>query len=260
MKKTSLSLIFILFSTIIARAQWSTSGTITSTNNSVGIGTATNLGGRLMVMGTINSVVSGAGGDNNNYLFSNPNAANTTNDPRGGIWLDNDGRVKLRSVTGYGFAFRSTGDTFDILNINDNGMSIGTQTMPSGYKLAVNGSAIVTSLIIKLNSNWPDYVFKPTYQLPSLAEVKSYIDQNQHLPEIPSADEIAKDGLNVGEMNKLLMKKVEELTLYLIEKDDKEQEQKKINQNYANQIEKLNKQLESLSTQLNNFKSKTLNK
>ena len=216
MKKTLLSLTFLFFSIIIAHAQWSTSGTVTSTTNSIGIGTATP-SGRLHVMGTVNSVVSGAGGDSNNYMFSNPSAANTTNDPRGGIWLDNDGRFKLRSVTGYGFAFRSTSDTFDILNINDNGLSIGTQTMPSGYKLAVNGSAIATAVFVKLYSAWPDYVFKPTYQLRPLTEVKAYIDQNQHLPEIPSADEIAKEGLNLGEMNKLLMKKVEELTLYLIE-------------------------------------------
>ncbi|MGF7075120.1 hypothetical protein [Mucilaginibacter sp. 3215] len=246
MKKTLLSLIFIFFATVIAHAQWSTTGTITSTSNDVGIGTGTaNPMGKLQVMGTVTSTVVGAGGDNNNYLFTNPNAANTTNDRRGGIWLDNDGRVKLRSVTGYGFAFRSTSDTFDILNINDNGMSIGTQTMPSGYKLAVNGSAIVTSLTIKLNSNWPDYVFKPSYQLPSLTEVKTYIDQNQHLPEIPSADEIAKDGLNVGEMNKLLMKKVEELTLYLIEKDQQDKQKDK-------QLEELRKRMAQLEKDIQN--------
>jgi hypothetical protein len=55
--------------------------------------------------------------------------------------------------------------------------------------------------------------------------VKTYIDQNHHLPEIPSEQEVAKNGINLGEMNKLLLKKVEELTLYLIEKDKKEKEQ-----------------------------------
>jgi len=89
--------------------------------------------------------------------------------------------------------------------------------MPSGYKLAINGSAIAAAIFVKLYSAWPDYVFKPTYQLRPLTEVKAYIDQHQHLPEVPSADEVAKEGLNLGEMNKLLMKKVEELTLYLIE-------------------------------------------
>jgi hypothetical protein len=68
-------------------------------------------------------------------------------------------------------------------------------------------------------------VFKPDYQLPLLTDVKTYIDQNHHLPGISSEAEVAKNGLNLGEMNKLLLKKVEELTLYLIEKDKKEKDQ-----------------------------------
>ncbi|QEM09115.1 hypothetical protein [Mucilaginibacter rubeus] len=141
----------------------------------------------------------------------------------------------------------------------DGNVAIGTSD-PKGYKLAVNGSVIATSVTIKSYGSWPDYVFKSTYKLKPLAEVKDYIDKNQHLPEIPSAEEIEKNGLNLGEMNKLLMKKVEELTLYLIEKDKVEKEQKKINQNYATQIEKLTKHLELLTNQLNAFKSQTSNK
>jgi hypothetical protein len=104
-------------------------------------------------------------------------------------------------------------------------VSIGTTSVPSGYLFAVNGSAIATTMTVQLNANWPDYVFKKDYHLPSLPEVKTYIDQNQHLPEMPSEQQIAKDGLNLGEMNKLLVKKVEELTLYLIEKDNELKEQ-----------------------------------
>ncbi|MGF7076198.1 hypothetical protein [Mucilaginibacter sp. 3215] len=85
-------------------------------------------------------------------------------------------------------------------------------------KLDVNGTIHSKSVLIDLNG-WADYVFKPAYQLPSLTAVKSYIEQNQHLPEIPSEQEIMKNGLNVVEMNKLLLKKVEELTLYLIEQN-----------------------------------------
>ncbi|MBB6129953.1 hypothetical protein [Mucilaginibacter lappiensis] len=98
-------------------------------------------------------------------------------------------------------------------------IGINTASTSPQYKLAVNGAFIATSATVKLYSNWPDYVFKKDYQLPSLQDVKTYIDQNQHLPETPSAQQIAKDGLNLGEMNKLLMKKVEELTLYLIEQN-----------------------------------------
>ncbi|WPU98890.1 hypothetical protein SNE26_23025 [Mucilaginibacter sp. cycad4] len=115
-----------------------------------------------------------------------------------------------------------------------------------GYKFAVNGSAIATSMTVKLNSAWPDYVFKKDYQLPSLSEVKAYIDQNQHLPEIPSEQQIAKEGLNLGEMNKLLMKKVEELTLYLIEKEKQLKGQE-------NKTDKLEKKLEAIIS-ANNLK------
>jgi len=74
---------------------------------------------------------------------------------------------------------------------------------------------------------WLDYVFKRDYALPALSDVKAFIDQNQYLPEIPSEQEIAKDGQNLGEMNKLLLKKVEELTLYLIEKDQQDKQKDK---------------------------------
>jgi len=90
-------------------------------------------------------------------------------------------------------------------------------------KLDVNGTIHSKSVLVDLNG-WSDYVFKKDYPLLSLGEVKAYIDQNHHLPEMPSEQEMIKNGLNVSEMNKLLTKKVEELTLYLIEKDLKDQE------------------------------------
>lgn len=161
--------------------------------------------------------VNDAAGDNPNLLLRNDNAAGYTNDLRASIWLDNDGRLKLRSVTGNGSAFRNTQNTADIINITDIGMGIYTNYIPEGYRFAINGSGIATSLTVKLRENWPDYVFKKGYQLPALSEIKLYIQKNRHLPEMPTAEDIAKDGLNLGETNKLLVKKVEELTLYLIQ-------------------------------------------
>jgi hypothetical protein len=98
-------------------------------------------------------------------------------------------------------------------------------------------------------TGWSDFVFKPEYKLPTLASVKAYIDKNQHLPEIPSEQEITKNGLDLGEMNKLLLKKVEELTLYLIEKDKEIndlKQQKSIIQTQQNQIDELRKQMETV--------------
>jgi len=111
----------------------------------------------------------------------------------------------------------NTYDNTERMRILYNGnVAIGT-TDPKGYKFAVAGSAIAESMTVKLQANWPDVVFKKDYTLMPLSDVKTYIDKNQHLPEIPAAAEVEKDGVNLGEMNRLLVKKVEELTLYLIE-------------------------------------------
>ncbi len=104
-------------------------------------------------------------------------------------------------------------------------VGIGTSD-PKGYKLAVAGNAIAESVTVKLQGQWGDYVFKPSYKLRPLSEVKSFIAQNQHLPEIPSAKDIGESGIDLGEMVKLQMKKIEELTLYLIEKDKEIKEMK----------------------------------
>jgi len=72
---------------------------------------------------------------------------------------------------------------------------------------------------VALTNPGPDYVFEPTYNLKPLAEIETYIKENKHLPEVPSAKEMEKNGVQLGEMNMLLLKKVEELTLHLIEQN-----------------------------------------
>ena len=133
--------------------------------------------------------------------------------------------LRIQNTAGTKFLITGTGN-----------VAIGT-TNPQGYMLAVNGSAIATSMTVKLNTNWPDYVFKSTYQLPSLKTVKLYIDQNHHLPNVPSAEQVAKDGLNLGDMNKITMQKVEELTLYLIEKDKELNNERQINNHQQQEID-----------------------
>jgi hypothetical protein len=75
---------------------------------------------------------------------------------------------------------------------------------------------------------WPDYVFEKDYNLLPLSELETYINQNKHLPEVPSAKEMEAEGLNLKEMNLMLLKKVEELTLHILnqEKRIKELEKK----------------------------------
>ena len=122
-----------------------------------------------------------------------------------------------------------------------------------GYKFAVNGTAIATSVTVKPNANWPDYVFKPTYKLPPLTDVKTYIGQNQHLPEMPSSADVEKNGINLGEMDRALVKKVEELTLYMIDKDKQVDELQKLTQIQQQEINDLKKQV-SLLLQFSNKK------
>ncbi|WP_448698220.1 hypothetical protein ACFGVR_15485 [Mucilaginibacter sp. AW1-3] len=87
-------------------------------------------------------------------------------------------------------------------------------------KISHTDGAVYAKQVYVQTSGFPDYVFKKDYKLMPLAQVKSYIDQNHHLPDMPAAAVVEKDGINLGEMNKLLTKKLEELTLYLLQKDE----------------------------------------
>jgi len=134
--------------------------------------------------------------------------------------------VQTNSSQGYfSFDLSASIPSWQNLVIPVGNVGIGTVD-PHGYKLAVNGNVIATSMTVKLYANWPDYVFKPQYKLPSLASVKTYIDKNQHLPEMPSEQEVKDNGINLGEMVKIQTKKIEELTLYAIELKEENQKLK----------------------------------
>ncbi|GAA0557254.1 hypothetical protein [Chitinophaga japonensis] len=101
----------------------------------------------------------------------------------------------------------------------DGNVGIGTVT-PGAYKLAVKGT-IGAQKVKVTQQGWADFVFQPGYQLPSLYEIEKYIKANRHLPGIPTAAEVEKEGLDLGEMDKKLLQKIEEQTLYLIELNKK---------------------------------------
>lgn len=103
-------------------------------------------------------------------------------------------------------------------------VAIGT-TNDHGYKLAVNGNVLAQKMRIT-QTGWPDYVFYPSYHLLSLTEVEAYIKVNKHLPGVSSAKQIEDNGLDVGENQAALLKKIEELTLYLIDINKRLEEQK----------------------------------
>lgn len=103
----------------------------------------------------------------------------------------------------------------DLLSVGGR-LGVNTRNVPDSIQLAVNGTIVAKEIIITVD-DFPDYVFGEDYDLRSLEEVKQYIEQHGHLPEIPSAAEVKKSGMSIGEMEKLLLKKVEELTLYMLD-------------------------------------------
>lgn len=214
---------------------------------------------KLDILGTTASnpghVVFGDGGNNLPYMkfYKWTGTGTSYFQTTIGNSLDAAGAISFQTGAGGG-VIGSDGQTTRMIITQQGNVGINT-TNTQGYTFAVNGTCVATAITVKAYGNWPDYVFKKDYNLPTLTEVKTYIDKNQHLPEMPSAEQLERDGLNLGEMNKLLVKKVEELTLYLIEKDKKEKIQEEKITDQQKQIELINKQLQVLINQKSNKKT-----
>lgn len=119
----------------------------------------------------------------------------------------------------YGIALGS--GSAELLRIKQNGnVGIGTPD-PGPYKLAVEGIIASRKVKVTLVSPWADYVFEPDYKLRSLPELEQFIKANHHLPEVPKAADVEKNGIDLGDNQIILLKKVEELTLYMIELNKK---------------------------------------
>ena len=114
-----------------------------------------------------------------------------------------------------GYLTFATNNNTEQMRINWNG-NVGIGTPAPQAKLAVNGDIFAKKIKVT-QSGWPDYVFNETYQLDPLKKVEEYIRQHRHLPGIPSAATIEKDGLDLGNNQAALLRKIEELTLYTIQ-------------------------------------------
>ena len=113
------------------------------------------------------------------------------------------------------FTFVTNNSTHCMTMLTNGNVGIGT-TSPS-YKLDVNGTIRANEIIV--NTTGADFVFAEDYQLRPLSEVKAFIQENKHLPEIKSAQEMQEDGVRVNELQTQLLQKIEELTLYLIQQE-----------------------------------------
>jgi hypothetical protein len=328
MKKICLTLIAIAFAVNFSYAQWTTSGTVTSTSNTVGIGTTSPESGWLLdvnglgtigsqgsariYMGTIDATHSFIQSRDNSvnqnllfyassYSFSTGKFGIGTTSP--GYTLDvafntngNDGirvtntnsgttaQVQNRvindagsigytgiSSSGYtsyiplngGQAFFGSynvpvsiftqsaspivfyPNSVESMRITPAG-NVGIGTTTPDQLLSVAGNIHAQEVLVNL-TGFEDRVFKKTYHLPTLPELKTYIDKNHHLPDVPSEAEVVKNGLKLGDMDRTLTKKVEELTLYLIEKDKQISQQQATNQTLQQEIDELKKQVSNLT-------------
>lgn len=239
---------------LTAHAQWQTSGNNISNTNSgnVGIGTGASAPWSALDIRTNGSTGSGYYGIN----VQNPSilAWSTININMGSGPFSHSVISSQQNNLGKGaYLFFQTTDTSGTLQtrmtITDAGyVGVGTSDT-KGYQFAVNGSAIFTAAWIKAYINWPDYIFKKDYRLPSLDSLSNYIQANSHLPDIPSAETVSKSGINLGDTQAALLKKIEELTLYIIEQNNVQKGQEQ-------QIRTLQEKLEHLETLVGKNKSK----
>lgn len=127
----------------------------------------------------------------------------------------NDATATINTSGGGSNVWSSSGNDISYTTGNV-GVQTGAQT---GFALAVGGKIISEEVNVQLQGDWPDYVFTTWYDLPSLKEVQEHIDEKGHLINVPSAIEVAENGIEIGEMNRLLVEKLEELTLYILEQE-----------------------------------------
>jgi hypothetical protein len=144
----------------------------------------------------------------------------------------------------YGFASSATNNwagyfVGDVYVSSD--MRIATTNAATGYELSVNGQIACEEVLVQNDASWPDYVFTDEYNLLSLGEVEAHIKEFGYLPNVPSALDIEKNGIKLGEMQTTFMEKIEELTLYTIEQ--------------AKQIEKQSQLIEAMQQEIREMKA-----
>lgn len=230
-----------------------THGPQTITQNGA-IVTLSNGGGSISLQSTTvtagnNVTVLGNGSSGTPYVVS----ANDTS-----LYADNGAINTATTISGNRIVEMNNSNIwFNTANSNTNGkMYLGsTSVYPNttgNYRLFVEGGIMTEKVKVALRSsaNWADYVFADDYKLMPLKEVEKFVTTNKHLPGIDSAETLAKNGLDVAEMQSKQMEKIEELTLYIIDQDKKLEAQSKA-------IEKNNKEIEELKAQLQAIIAKT---
>jgi hypothetical protein len=164
--------------------------------------------------------------------------------------ISDDGGPTDRFVVGW--TSFSSGVYTSVMNVGANGaVGIGTiKTNDANYKLFVETGIRTVKVKVDNSSNWPDYVFHANYQLRPLSEVAQYVQQHHHLPDVPSAEEVKKEGIDLGDNQAILLKKIEELTLYVIDQNKRQENQEKLIDEQRLLLKTQQQRLEELEKQL----------
>jgi len=149
----------------------------------------------------------------------------------GGIFTGSGNTIIGANVTGLPSSLSNTiilsdGSGNQRLVIDNTGKAkIGSAslTTPGAYKLYVEQGILTEKVVVAIanSADWADYVFAPGYHLTPLTEVATFVSKNHHLPNVPSANEVVKSGVNLAAMDAKLLEKIEELTLYIIELENR---------------------------------------
>lgn len=247
-----ISLIAVMAVTMSVQAQWlppgATTGNIYNSNSgNVGIGTSSPTS-KMEVRGPSIRISDMA----IRYLEI---SQDDQGQPYGRNWTNSYAGGRQFKLTGWSHLPDNTGslqkdivhfDGYNLLLLKDNGGSVGIGTSKPDAALAVKGAIHAYEVRVDLNVPGPDYVFEESYPLTTLKKLNEYIQQNKHLPEIPSACFLEENGVNLGEMNMLLLKKVEELTLYAIDQNNQAEVQNKRLQEQEDKIKELERLIHNL--------------
>jgi hypothetical protein len=164
-----------------------------------------------------------AGQNEPSIMFSNGNVTDPKNVSYWSIGARVSGDNTLKTAQTFKISYKSPTDAnekeFFSVDSYEGRVKIGdVQTQFDGYKLYVEQGILTekVKVAVKDSKDWYDNVFAPDYQLISLQKLEKYIQENKHLPDVPTTEEVVANGLDLGKMNATLLKKVEELTLYMI--------------------------------------------